>query len=123
MSGQNGPDRFLYNFSDLKPVVREECAALDHRMLLAANNMLLSYTYTESEVEVRTGTRHYLFPLAEVALLPVENTTAEELAAYLLGRIRDRLRSQARIENANLTTIEVGVEEQPGQMAYYSAEF
>ena len=123
LSGRNGPDRFLYNFSDLKPAVREECAALDHRMLLAIRNPLLVYNYNETEVEVKFGERRYIFPLAEVARLPVENTTAEELAAYLLDRLRGRLLAQARPELANLTAIEVGVEEQPGQMAYCSESF
>lgn len=123
LTGQNGPDRFLYNFSDLKPLVREECHALDHRMLLAIENPLLGYTYGESEVEVSFGKRRYIFPLAEVALLPIENTTAEELAAYLLGRIRAMMVEQARPELASLRYIEVGVEEQPGQMAFYGEEF
>ena len=123
LSGRNGPDRFLYNFSDLKPAVREECAALDHRMLLAIRNPLLTYNYTDDEVEVKFERRRYLFPLAEVALLPVENTTAEELAAYLLNRLRARLVAQKRPELANLTSIEVGVEEQPGQMAYCQETF
>src|SRR4051794_40922002 len=72
--GENGPDRFVYNFSDLKPLVRQECSLLDHRMLLATKNPLLQYEYSEDEVEVRFGARRYLFPRAEVALLPVENT-------------------------------------------------
>ncbi|HEX2912814.1 MAG TPA: 6-carboxytetrahydropterin synthase [Chloroflexia bacterium] len=120
LTGENGPDRFLYNFSDLKPVVRDECANLDHRMLLAMKNPLLEYKESPDEIEVRFGSRRYLFPLAEVALLPVENTTAEELAAYLLGRIRQRLQAQKRPELSTLRSIEVGVEEQPGQMAYYA---
>ena len=136
LSGRNGSDQFLYNFSDLKPLVREECKALDHRVLLAKANQLLTFHYAEisvaaeaqteiptkvqTEVEVRFGTRRYVFPLDEVVLLPVENTTAEALATYLLGRLRERLMAQNRPEWANLTAIEVGVEEQPGQMAYFS---
>ncbi len=123
LTGACGPDRYLYNFSDLKPVVRQECAALDHRMLLALNNPLLHYTLTEDTVEVRFGPRRYVFPASETALLPVENTTAEELAAYLLNRIRAELQIQKRPELALLTFIEVGVEEKPGQMAFYGETF
>ncbi len=123
LMGRNGPDFFVYNFSDLKPLVRQECNALDHRMLLATKNPLLQYNYTETETEVRFGTRRYLFPLAEVALLPIENTTAEQLAAYLLSQIRHKLVQQNRPELQNLNYIEVGVEEQPGQMAYCGEDF
>ncbi len=123
LSGENGPDRYVYNFSDLKPLVRAECKALDHRVLLALDNPLLSYSYSEDELEVRSGGRRYVFPLSEVTLLPIQNTTAEELAVYLLGRLKAGLLAQARPELAQLRLLEVGVEEQPGQMAYYSEEF
>jgi 6-pyruvoyltetrahydropterin/6-carboxytetrahydropterin synthase len=123
LQGENGPDRFVYNFSDLKPLVRQECGLLDHKMLLATKNPLLHYEYSEDEVEVRFGTRRYLFPRAEVALLPVENTTAEELASYLVNRLRQGLEAQQRPELKGLRYIEVGVEEQPGQMAYCGEEF
>jgi 6-pyruvoyltetrahydropterin/6-carboxytetrahydropterin synthase len=92
-------------------------------MLLAMNNPLIEYRQTETEVEARFEKRRYIFPLEEVALLPVENTTAEELAAYLAKRIRGRLAAQLRPELPNLYSLEVGVEEQPGQMAYYSEKW
>jgi 6-pyruvoyltetrahydropterin/6-carboxytetrahydropterin synthase len=120
LGGEIGSDRYVYNFSDLKPVVKEECEFLDHRMLLAMRNSLIQYHQTEDEVEVRFEKRRYIFPIEEVALLPVENTTAEELAAYLAGRIRGRLAAQLRPELPNLHFLEVAVEEKPGQMAYYS---
>ncbi len=122
LSGENGPDAFLYNFSDLKPLVRQECDALDHKMLLAANNSKLSYRHGDNEIEVAFEARRYTFPLNEVVLLPIENTTAELLAFYLLGRIRAGLEEQKRPELARLRQIEVMVEEQPGQAAYYAEE-
>jgi 6-pyruvoyltetrahydropterin/6-carboxytetrahydropterin synthase len=121
--GENGSDGFLYNFSDLKPLVRQECNALDHLMLLAAHNPHLTYIESEGEVEVRFGLRRYIFPRDEVILLPIENTTAELLACYLLGRIREGLSKQARSELDKLHRIEVMVEEQPGQAAFYAEEF
>lgn len=123
LTGENGADSFLYNFSDLKPLVREECALLDHRMLLAAKNAQLEYRESPGEIEVRYGARRYVFPVQEVVMLPLKNTTAEELACYLAGRLRQRIIAQARPEAQNLRYIEVGVEEKPGQMAYYGEEF
>lgn len=124
LGGENGPDAYLFNFSDLKPLVRAECQALDHKMLLAAANDALKYNYLdEQEIEVRYGARRYVFPVAEVAMLPVRNTTAEELAAYLLHRVRQGLIAQNKPEVAGLRYIEVGVEEKPGQMAYYGEQF
>ena len=42
--------------------------------------------------------------------------TTEELAAYLLARLRDALRSEAG--GRGLAALEVGVAEAPGQVAY-----
>jgi 6-pyruvoyltetrahydropterin/6-carboxytetrahydropterin synthase len=123
LTGEVGPDFYLYNFSDLKPLVRQECKALDHRMLLATTNPLLQYKETKAEIEVTFGERRYLFPLSDVVLLPVENTTAELLAKYLLQRIRAGLEQQGRPELVGLRQIELMVEEQPGQAAFYAEDF
>jgi 6-pyruvoyl tetrahydropterin synthase/QueD family protein len=123
LAGENGPDAFLYNFSDLKPLVREECNKLDHMMLLAGKNPLIKYLERGDELEVTFEKRRYVFPTNEVVMLPIENTTAESLAFYLLQRIREGLTKQNRPELAGLHRIEVMVEEQPGQAAYYAEEF
>ncbi len=123
LEGENGPDFFLYNFSELKPIVRQACQALDHKMLLARDNPHLRYQTVGEEIEVRFGERRYIFPLAEVALLPLENTTAEQLAYYLVGVIRQRVRELNLPETARLNRIEVGVEEAPGQAAFYFEQF
>ena len=119
LEGERGPDSYVYNFSDLKPLVRQACAELDHKMLLAAHNTHLQYTTQGEELEVIFGSRRYLFPLSEVALLPIENTTAELLASYLLSNLKIAMKAQARPEMATLSRIAVEVEEQPGQAACY----
>ena len=123
LEGENGPDFFLYNFSDLKPLVRQECEELNHKMLLAGNNSLIDLEIQNNEIQARFKDRRYVFPANEVVLLPVENTTAEQLARYLSGRIRERLLALNLPETAGLRQIEVGVEEKPGQAAYYFEPF
>ncbi len=126
LEGERGPDSFVFNFSDLKPLVRRICDSLDHKMLLADHNALLKYQLNyeaksaEQTIEVTFGKRRYLFPLEEVMRLPIENTTAEAIAAYILNQLRQALTIQARPELATLRRLEVGVEEQPGQAAFYS---
>lgn len=123
LDGQTGPDGFVYNFSDLKPLVRQLCSSLDHKMLLAAHNPHIKYKQQGEELEVTFAKRRYLFPLDEVAMLPINNTTAEELAQYLLKQLKAAIIAQNRPEQTTLTKIEVAVEEQPGQSAYYFEEW
>ncbi|MGQ0703720.1 MAG: hypothetical protein ACT4PM_11370, partial [Gemmatimonadales bacterium] len=64
------------------------------------------------------GTRQFVFPRSNCALLPVTNTTAERIAEYLAGRIRRDLAGQ----NLRLDAIEVEIEESPGQSGYCRVE-
>jgi hypothetical protein len=49
-------------------------------------------------------------------VLPIVHSSAEELAAYLLARVRERLAAEAG--GRGLVALEVGVAEAPGQVAY-----
>lgn len=123
LNGDTGPDGFVYNFSDLKPLVRQLCGSLDHKMLLAAHNPHITYTHENTELIVTFAKRRYVFPFEEVAMLPINNTTSEELAQYLLKQLKTAIIAQNRPEKATLTGIEVAVEEQPGQSAHYFEEW
>jgi len=58
----------------------------------------------------------FQFPRSDCAVLPIVHSSAEELAAYLLARLRERLAAEAG--GRGLAAIEVGVAEAPGQVAY-----
>src|SRR5208337_2806286 len=65
------------------------------------------------------GNRRYVFPSSDVFVLPVDNITAERLAEYICKRIMETLQPKA----GNLAAVTVGVEEAPGQTAYYRHSF
>jgi 6-pyruvoyltetrahydropterin/6-carboxytetrahydropterin synthase len=58
----------------------------------------------------------FRFPRSDCALLPVQNTTAELLAAYFADAVWARLRADGF---GSLSLIEVEVEESEGQSATY----
>jgi 6-pyruvoyltetrahydropterin/6-carboxytetrahydropterin synthase len=109
--GRVRADGTVVDFGALKQAVAEECQALDHHMLVPADCPAVEVTEgADGHVGVREGERRFLFPAAEVRVLPLPNTTCECLAGYLLGRVRARLPElPARLE--------VTVEESPGQGA------
>jgi 6-pyruvoyltetrahydropterin/6-carboxytetrahydropterin synthase len=76
----------------------------------------LSFERIDGQVGVtyEDGSR-FSFPEADVALLPIVHTSAEELARYVLSRIRAELPD---LERRGVRSIEVGVAEAPGQIAY-----
>jgi 6-pyruvoyltetrahydropterin/6-carboxytetrahydropterin synthase len=120
IEGSTDENAYVLNFVTLKRVMKGVADELDHRMLLPRNSPLITIELRDDGVIVRTPHRWYRFPLEDVVLLPLPNTTAEMLAQHLCGRLRAEL--AARADTSHLTAIEVTVEETFGQMAIYREE-
>jgi 6-pyruvoyltetrahydropterin/6-carboxytetrahydropterin synthase len=108
--GSIGDEGTVVDFSALKVELRALCAELDERMLVPMHSPQIGIEETAEGVRLTEGSRRFLIPSGDVALLPVVNTTCECLAAHLLGRIRARVGST----DYRLTLL---VEEVPGQGA------
>ena len=115
LSGNLTDDRYVLDFVECKLLVKQLCDRLDHRFLLPRLSPCLTISEAEGEVEIRFQDRRYVFPRQDVLYLDLDNITAERLAEYLALEL-----AAALAHNANITLIEVGVEEAPGQTAYYS---
>ena len=117
-----GPEGYVLDFGLVKRVAKELCAELDERVLLPAESDCVRVVRAADAVEVTTekGER-FSFPASDVQLLPIAHSSAEELAAYLLGRLRAALR--AEVGGRGLVALEVGVAEAPGQTAYCRESF
>jgi 6-pyruvoyl-tetrahydropterin synthase len=112
-----GPDGYVLDFGLVKRVARALCDELDDRVLLPSESDCLTVAPDATGVDVTTAEgERFRFPAADVRLLPIAHSSAEELAAYLLGRLRDALRAEAG--GRGIAGLEVGVAEAPGQIAY-----
>lgn len=108
---------FVLDFSILKRIVRELVDHIDHKVLLPTQNPKLGYRHEGDKVHVDYfGKPTYVFPAADCALLPVQNSTAEMLAEYIGNRVRERLAAEGF---THLTALELEVEENFGQSATY----
>jgi 6-pyruvoyltetrahydropterin/6-carboxytetrahydropterin synthase len=92
----------VLDFKRVKPVVRELLDALDEHWLLPGEHD-----------EVRYRERYYAAPREDVIVLPINNTSAENLATWVGRELRARLR--ARFPDADLRAMRVAVEETAGQ--------
>ncbi|HLK11163.1 MAG TPA: 6-carboxytetrahydropterin synthase [Candidatus Binatia bacterium] len=112
-----GPEGYVLDFGLVKRVARALCEELDERVLLPAESDCLRIAADAGAVEVDTedGGR-FRFPAADVRLLPIGHSSAEELAAYLLARLRAALAAEPA--GRRVVALEVGVAEAPGQAAY-----
>ncbi len=107
-------DYYVVDFIALKNRAKEITDELDHHMLLATKNPVIAVDDTPRCVRVNYEDREWSFPRGDCILLPIENTTAELLARYIAGRLRESLRVN---ENFAPEVLRVEVEEGPGQSA------
>ncbi|GHO86111.1 6-pyruvoyl trahydropterin synthase family protein [Dictyobacter formicarum] len=119
VEGELGPDSLVFDFTILKKRTKEICQQLDHRFLLPLRNPHLELTRLPDGWEIRFRERRYVFPLSDVAELPIENSTSELLAQYICEKLCQVLEEYP---TAGLHSIMVGVEEAPTQMAFYRQE-
>ena len=116
-----GPDGYVVDFLVLKKIAEEECARLHFRTLLPQHSDCLQFQESTTQVTVQCedGTS-FVFPRQDVCLLPLIHSSSEEIARYLISRLRERLK-EAR--GNTIQTIEVMIEDIPGQEAVCREEF
>jgi 6-pyruvoyltetrahydropterin/6-carboxytetrahydropterin synthase len=120
LAGNLTEDRYVFDFVELKKNIRRICDRLDHHFLLPTQSQHLDIKETDGEWEIRFENRRYVFPADDVLVLPVDSITAERLAKYICGQFMESVNEQ---ERSSLTSITVGVEEAPGQTAFYQHSF
>lgn len=110
---------YIFDFIALKEFAEHHCNALDHKTIIPSKNKHVNINETDGYVEVTFREKKFSFPEADVLILPIMNCTAELLAYYICQKIKTDL---ADTDVNNVTLIRVGVEESPGQAAYYAEE-
>jgi len=110
-------NQYVFDFIALKRLTREITDELDHRMLLPLHNPLIRVERLGPSIQVSYRDRRWVFPTDDCVLLPVGNTTAEELARYIGRRLSQLLLERHQFVPEELL---VEVEEGPGQSAVYA---
>jgi 6-pyruvoyltetrahydropterin/6-carboxytetrahydropterin synthase len=116
LHGEKGDDGMVMDFIELKNALRQVVDELDHRVLLPGRSDTVKIEKGK-EVEVRVPGKRYVFPAEDVVVLDIGHTSAEEMAEHILERLLGKLRVPA-----NVTKIEVGLDEERGQTAWASRE-
>jgi 6-pyruvoyltetrahydropterin/6-carboxytetrahydropterin synthase len=120
VAGPLDENRYVFDFIALRDHLQGIVNRLDHRMLLPLSHPAILVTAGESEVEARFEGRRWVFPREDCILLPVKNTTAEELAAWIAGEMKGSVFDQVPHQ---LTELRVEVEENFGQWAIAEMRF
>jgi len=107
----------VFDFLDIKPIVREVCDSLDHKLLIPKEcPQLKIYQENKNIILITPDESYFSIPAQDVLLLPIQNTSAERLAVYISDEIRLKIKQKYGFK---FTSLEVEVEETPGQSAVY----
>jgi len=114
VAGPLDENQYVFDFIALRDTTQRIVNELDHRMLLPTKHQTIRVKEEVAEVEVRFEERRWVFPREDCVLLPIENTTAEKLASWIGGRLREQI---PQLTTAGMSSLRVEVEENFGQWA------
>jgi 6-pyruvoyltetrahydropterin/6-carboxytetrahydropterin synthase len=107
----------VFDFLDIKPIVREVCDSLDHKLLIPKDcKQLKIYSENKNYVIQTPDESYFSIPQTDILLLPILNTSAERLAVYICEEIRNKVIQKFGF---HFNSLEVEVEETPGQSAVF----
>ena len=115
VEGSLDENRYVIDFIAFRDSLAGIVKELDHRMLLPTRHAMIQVEEQNEEVTVRFRRKRWVFPREDCKLLPIVNTTAEEIASWIATQLRDKLFPQ--IGN-RLTMLEIGIDENHGQWGY-----
>ncbi len=111
-------DDMVFDFLNIKPIVRKICDSLDHKLLIPKLNANITIEDREKNyVFITKDESMFSIPKTDVLLLPIENTSAERIAAYIASELSLEMKKQYNFE---FNELEIEVEETPGQCAVFT---
>jgi 6-pyruvoyltetrahydropterin/6-carboxytetrahydropterin synthase len=105
-------NRYVVDFIALRDAVLAETIKFDHHVLLPADHAEIKVTSDQQETTATFRERRWVFPNEDCVILPVINTTAEEIARVIAERVTET--TYDKFGDA-LNWIEVAVDENHGQ--------
>lgn len=111
--GNQDEENMILNFYDIKKVLKPIVDKLDHKILIPKYNKQLEITVSGEQVIVKVPKydKEYEFPKSDVIMLPISNTTVEEISRYLA----EKLMWNKEIKKENIDQVTVTVFEYEGQ--------
>ncbi|UOF02114.1 6-pyruvoyl trahydropterin synthase family protein [Bdellovibrio reynosensis] len=110
-------DGYFMDFNVFKKYIKRRLDQWDEIVLLPKEHPDMKFNQTDKSLEVTFRDRFYVFPLSEVLLLPVSNTSVEQLSRLLAEDF------YGEFKQYGVAKVKVYVEETRGQGASTVAPF
>ena len=118
IEGDLSDQGLVIDFLDAKPLIRELCDSLDEHWLVPGEHPELKVEHLEdghSSVVYRAA--RYLVPTDELLVLPINNTSVENLSTWFGRELKRRLLE--RFGGSRVRRLRVAISETPGQRGVY----
>jgi 6-pyruvoyltetrahydropterin/6-carboxytetrahydropterin synthase len=112
VTGPLDENRYVVDFIALRDAVLQETLVLDHHVILPRDHEEIRVTSDDKETTAVFRDRRWVFPKEDCVILPVVNTTAEEIARVIAQRVMESTREKF---GGAIDWIEVAVDENNGQ--------
>ncbi len=120
VEGRLAGNGYVLDFGLIKKLTRQIVERLDEHTIIPAQSDCLEIRQQGGQVSITCAGDHFVFPAADVALLPIMHSSAEELARFIWTELYGELTTRGAL--GDLNAIEVSVAEGPGQAAIYRQE-
>lgn len=107
-----GDDGLTFNYQILKYKLKACCQRLDEYVLIPQESPYLTIEEDGDQYSIHFNNEVLYFPTSDTLLLPIRNSTVEELSAYLLSCL---LESSGDLTTLNICRIVIEVSSGPGQ--------
>lgn len=112
LTAEVGEDGMCFSYVEIKKRLRSLCAALDEYTLLPSLSPHMKVCEQGAYYRAEFNGEELLFLKADTLLLPLRNTTVEELARYVLERL---LEDASFIQGNAISELVMRVSSGPGQ--------
>lgn len=118
VDGRLSEHGLVIDFKQVKPIVRRLCDDLDEHWLIPGEHPELRYTHRDDgHTEVTYRACRYLAPTDEIIVMPINNTSAENFAAWIGRTLLARLRET--FGRVSVAALRIEVSETSGQRGVY----
>lgn len=112
VEGPLDENQYVVDFIAFRDSLATIVKQLDHHVILPTTHPMILVQADEREVLVTFRDKRWIFPREDCMLLPVTNTTAEQIAWWIAHQLRSAMLPKV---GERLTSLEVGVDENHGQ--------
>lgn len=111
--GEVNQDGLMVDFRTLKSWMRRIISTLNHKTLIPKDNPKIGVRVHAQMVNIISGDDEFSIPISNCIILPIRNTSCEELSSYIAGIVE----ADVRKAEVRVSEIIVSLGESPGQGA------